>query len=77
MWGNGYATEVSRALVRRGFADPAVTAIVAVALVANRASCRVLEKAGLRMVAEFPLPGFDIPAAKYALGRSEYNPEDS
>ena len=77
MWGRGYATEVSRALVRRGFADPAVTAIVAVALVANRPSCRVLEKAGLRKVAEFSLPGFDLPAARYALTRSEYNPEDS
>jgi RimJ/RimL family protein N-acetyltransferase len=76
-WGQGYATEVSRALARRGFADPAVGAIVAVALVANRASSRVLEKAGLRPVAEFPLPGFDTPAAKYVLRRSEYNPEDS
>jgi RimJ/RimL family protein N-acetyltransferase len=73
-WGKGYATEVARALVRRGLADPAVEAIVAVALVANMASCRVLEKAGLRLVSEFELPGFALPAAKYALSRAEYGP---
>jgi RimJ/RimL family protein N-acetyltransferase len=71
-WGRGYATEVSRALVRRGFADPAVEAIVACVLVANGASCRVLEKAGLRRAGEFELPGFESPAAKYALPRGGY-----
>jgi RimJ/RimL family protein N-acetyltransferase len=68
-WGNGYATEVSRALIRRGFAEPAVTAIVACALVGNLASCRVLEKCGLRRVSEFPLPGFDMAARKYHLAK--------
>jgi RimJ/RimL family protein N-acetyltransferase len=73
-WGKGYATEVSRALVRRAFADPVVEAVVACVLVANAASCRVLEKAGLRRASEFLLPGFDMPAAKYALTRAEYVP---
>ena len=73
-WGRGYATEVSRALVRRAFADPAVAGVVACVLVGNRASCRVLEKTGLRRVSEFPLPGFDIPAAKYAVTRAGYDP---
>jgi len=71
VWGRGYATEVARALVRRGFADPAVEAIVACVLVGNAASCRVLEKVGLRRVSEFALPGFEMPAAKYALTRAE------
>jgi RimJ/RimL family protein N-acetyltransferase len=68
-WGNGYATEVSHALIRRGFAEEQVEAIVACALVENRASCRVLEKVGLIRVSEFPLPGFDIPAVKYLLAK--------
>jgi RimJ/RimL family protein N-acetyltransferase len=71
-WGKGYATEVARALVGRGFDDPAVEAIVAVALVANTASCRVLEKAGLRRGSEFELPGFELPAAKYVLRRADH-----
>jgi len=72
MWGNGYATEVTRALLARGFGHPAVEAVVACALVGNRASCRVLEKCGLRRVCEFALPGFDMPAGRYTLTRPEF-----
>ena len=71
-WGNGYATEVTRALLKRGFAHPAVEAVVACVLVGNLASCRVLEKCGLRRVREFPLPGFEMPAAKYTITRTEF-----
>jgi len=71
-WGNGYATEVTRALLHRAIARPAVGAVVACVLVGNRASCRVLEKCGLRRVGEFPLPGFETPAAKYAVTRGEF-----
>jgi RimJ/RimL family protein N-acetyltransferase len=74
-WGNGYATEVSRALVRRGFAEAEVRAVVAVVLVGNLGSCRVLEKLGLRRVSEFPLPGFEMPAAKYALAKADFQQE--
>ena len=68
-WGKGFATELTRALVQRGFGHPAVEAIVACALVENLASCRVLEKAGFRRVSEFALPGFDVLSAKYAVGK--------
>ncbi len=44
------------------------------ALVGNRASTRVMEKVGLRRVAEFRLPGYDEPAVKYALERNQYDP---
>jgi RimJ/RimL family protein N-acetyltransferase len=71
-WSKGYATEVSRELVRRAFMDPAVDAVVACALVGNIASCRVLEKSGLKRIGEFALPGFDMLSAKYALSRSDY-----
>jgi [ribosomal protein S5]-alanine N-acetyltransferase len=71
-WGKGYATEGSRALVRKAFAELGAECVVATALVGNAASIRVLEKAGLRRVGEFALPGYDQPSVKYALRRDEY-----
>ena len=51
-WGNGYATEMARELVRRGFDDFGAAHITAAALAANGASIRVMEKAGLRLEAD-------------------------
>jgi [ribosomal protein S5]-alanine N-acetyltransferase len=70
-WGQGYCTEGSHALVDYAFADPAIEAIVAVALVENRASTRIMEKLGMKRIGEYPLPGYDIPAVKYWLGHSK------
>ncbi len=47
-WGKGYATEMTRALLRYGFAERHVPHIVAIANLDNLASHRVLLKAGLR-----------------------------
>ncbi len=68
-WNQGYATEVTRALITRGLALPAVRAVVACVLIENLASVRVLEKCGMQKVGEFSLPGFDCPAAKYAISK--------
>lgn len=68
-WGRGLATEAAAVLVRRAWTDPEVTSVMAIALVANRASTRVLEKCGLARRGEVVLPGFTEPAALYALGR--------
>lgn len=46
-WGQGYATEIARALVAYGFAQVGLTRIVGRAYPENLASRRVLEKAGL------------------------------
>lgn len=46
-WGNGYATEVARALVDAAFAHPDVAVVWAWADARNTASLRVLRKAGL------------------------------
>lgn len=46
-WGQGYATELSRALVRIGFEQVGLPLLVAIADARNVASNRVLEKAGL------------------------------
>ena len=48
MWGCGFATEISRKLVIIGFGDLQLSTLVAFTLPDNRASIRVMEKAGLR-----------------------------
>jgi RimJ/RimL family protein N-acetyltransferase len=46
-WGNGYATEGSRALIKKGFEELGIKKVSARALPENRASIRVMEKAGM------------------------------
>jgi RimJ/RimL family protein N-acetyltransferase len=74
-WGRGYATEMSRALVHRGFTEMGTTRVVALALQANRASTRVMEKAGLVFETRFEEPRAlyaDKRAVKYGLSSEEY-----
>jgi len=47
-WGQGYATEAARAMVRFGFGEVGLHRISAQCLAENAASRRVLEKLGLR-----------------------------
>src|SRR5438094_8258584 len=49
-WGMGYATEGSRALIRKGFTELGVRRVYACAMAVNPASRRVMEKSGLRYV---------------------------
>ncbi len=49
-WGKGYATEIAQALLSLGFKRLSVDALAAVALEENAASCRVLEKCGMRQI---------------------------
>jgi RimJ/RimL family protein N-acetyltransferase len=51
-WGRGFATEVARALVRYGFDRLALPRVVATVDYENAASIRVLEKCGMRWIAE-------------------------
>ena len=46
-WGNGYATEGSRALIDKGFTEHGIDRVAAETLTVNCASRRVLEKCGL------------------------------
>ena len=77
-WGKGYATEGSRALIHKGFAELGVQRVVAFTMVVNVASRRVLEKAGLRFVRRFHQPwpdyieGEEEGDVEYALLRSEW-----
>jgi RimJ/RimL family protein N-acetyltransferase len=54
-WGMGYATEASRALIRKGFTEQGVQRVVAYTYGENRRSRRVMEKAGLTMVRAYRL----------------------
>ncbi len=61
-WGKGYGTEVSRALIRKGFTELGVRRVVASTYEHNIASRRVMEKAGLRFVRTFRYTSADLQA---------------
>jgi RimJ/RimL family protein N-acetyltransferase len=77
-WGKGYATEGSRALIQKGFAELGVQRVVASTMVVNVASRRVMEKAGLKFVRTFHQPwpdkieGDEEGDVEYALLRWEW-----
>jgi RimJ/RimL family protein N-acetyltransferase len=59
-WGQGYATEGSRALINMGFADLGVQRVFGHTMTVNTASRRVLEKCGLTLVRTTPYEGADV-----------------
>ena len=79
-WGRGYATEGSRALIRRAFTEFGLRRVVADTMAENIASRRVLEKAGLRLVRR--QPGTDLVDdgesgdVEYALGKADWERQD-
>jgi RimJ/RimL family protein N-acetyltransferase len=77
-WGKGYATEGSRALIRKGFTELGVQRVVAETMVVNTASRRVMEKAGLRYVRTFHeewpwrIEGEEHGDVEYALTKADW-----
>jgi RimJ/RimL family protein N-acetyltransferase len=77
-WGKGYATEGSRALIRKGFTELGVRRVVASTMVVNVASRRVMEKAGLKLVRiyheswPYPIEGSEEGDVEYAATREEW-----
>jgi RimJ/RimL family protein N-acetyltransferase len=77
-WGRGFATEGSRALIRKGFTELGVERVYAETMAVNTASRRVMEKAGLRYVRTFHqdwpyrIPGDEHGDVEYALTRAEW-----
>ena len=77
-WNQGYATEGSLALVRKGFAELEVERVTAHAMAVNIGSRRVMEKVGLRFVRtlhhDWPMriPGDEHGEVEYALDRSQW-----
>lgn len=77
VWGKGYATEVSRALVDHAFRMLGADEVTAYASVQNRASCHVLTRAGLRRIGNAwyyaPPRGHVVTAEAYRLTRREWS----
>lgn len=48
-WGRGYATEVVQRIVKYAFEDLGLAKVVAETQIANKASCRLLEKSGMQL----------------------------
>ena len=77
-WGQGYATEGSRALIDKGFSEFGVQRVVAEAMAVNMASRRVMEKAGLTLVRTFhqpwpyPIEGEEFGDVEYALDKADW-----
>ncbi len=82
-WGQGYATEVSRALIRKGFTELGVQRVVASTDAAHTASRRVMEKAGLTLARTFRSPWPEFPdgpeqeAVEYALLKADWEQRDA
>jgi len=82
-WGRGYATEGSRALIRKGFAEFGVQRVTAEAMAVNLASRRVMEKAGLSLVRTFlqpwpyPVEGQESGVVEYALTRAAWEQQQA
>jgi len=77
-WGRGYATEGSRALIRKGFTELGVARVVANAMAVHTASRRVMEKSGLTLVRTFHqewpdrIPGDEHGDVEYVLTRADW-----
>lgn len=59
-WGQGYATEVAKALINKAFTEWGFHKIIAWAMPENLASIRVMEKLGLTLQQEYVLTAADI-----------------
>lgn len=77
-WGKGFATEGARALVHRAFTELGAKRVYAETMAVNKASRRVLEKAGLRPARTFhaewedPVPGSEHGEVEYELRRADW-----
>jgi RimJ/RimL family protein N-acetyltransferase len=57
-WGRGYATEAAQAAIDDGFRRIGLTAIVAMTVLANHASVRVMHRLGMTRSTEFDHPNY-------------------
>jgi RimJ/RimL family protein N-acetyltransferase len=77
-WGQGYGTEGSRALIRKGFTELGVQRVLAETMSVHTASRRVMEKAGLSLTRSFRQPwpyaikGDEYGDVEYSLTRAEW-----
>ncbi len=89
-WGKGYATEGSRALIRKGFTELGVRRVVAFTYGEHLASRRVMEKSGMRLVRTYRLAPeqlvslgvtdptlFDGDDVEYAITKAEWEQQQA
>jgi RimJ/RimL family protein N-acetyltransferase len=83
VWGRGYATEVSTALIDKAFAEFGVDRVYASTMAVNSASRRVMEKTGMHLVrtfhADWPvrIPGDEEGDVEYAIDRIQWDDRPS
>ena len=90
-WGQGYATEGSRALIQKGFAELGVSRVIASTYEDNIGSRRVMEKVGMRLVRSYHLSPDELmetfgianhelfpgDEVEYAITRAEWDAQTS
>ncbi len=82
-WGQGFATEGSRALIDKAFEALGAERVYAETMAVNTASRRVMEKAGLRYVRTFRsdwpvrIPGDEEGDVHYAIDRRQWEADRS
>ena len=82
-WGQGYATEASRALIRKGFTELGARRVFAETMAVNLASRRVMVKSGLKYVRTFhedwsnPIAGAEQGEVEYALTRAAWERDEA
>jgi [ribosomal protein S5]-alanine N-acetyltransferase len=73
-WGQGYASEATRAILNWAFENTDLNGITAMAALDNIASRRVLEKSGLRYLETRAIN--TVPHAIYRITRDEHRLEE-
>lgn len=75
-WGQGYATEAAKALLRYGFETLGLPEIIALAMPPNLASQRVMQKLGMRHEGTTDLY-YNTELVLYRLSRRDFQPDDA
>ncbi|MFD9684746.1 GNAT family N-acetyltransferase [Kitasatospora sp. NPDC059088] len=71
-WGRGYATEVSQALLVKGFGELGIRMVWAETMTVNRPSRNVMEKLGMTLAENIPTPDFMMAVEGSELGGVRY-----
>lgn len=74
-WGKGYATEAAVAILDFGFNSLKLEEIFGYVIPGNDASCRVLEKAGMKYAGLASYPRLEGQVKKYVADRKTWTPQ--
>ena len=72
-WGQGFATEAAREVLRFGFESCGFDSILSIRDVGNDASRRVMEKLGLHFDFQTTVPSHGQPVAVHSITRAEFD----